>query len=1623
MELKGLNLDNKYNSITGSWLKAKNIIVKPKPKPSIQNEPGFDYVLEIDNTIIGTIKTPNEQVFFSTNGVVSEIGIKRGNDDYSIIIRDSRFNFSVTHPIYGVFDYNHKKELIIVWTDNKESVFILNVDDLPFGVDDTTKGFENSEDFKLVQLFPDMNGCNIQLTRVSDTNGSLKTGIYFVVLMYGFADESFLTYQNVSNKIVITDDSISTIFSQYDGCESGESTTKSIQLNISNLDTRYTYFKIGLISQISGVVEAHETEKIYISSEIMTYSISSVSNLAPQSINKFLQQTASYIKAKSLAISNRELLLFNVEEQAKANYQNYANNIKIEWYRDEGISLDSVRGSYKDPVFIFNKTGFKAGEVYAFYVKLNHKKGYIYGIYHIPGREFLSGDTATLPGNDISGNKLDSEVKTFQVYDTSDHYSPANTVYKYKGEMSYWENRNEVYPTDFGTIAGEKVRHHKFPNLYALEETHKNPIYYASGEGTAIPSDEANCDIDFDGNNNIIITSITWNNLTGESRFGIFTDSELDIQDTKYISNFKQIVKINATIQISSTIITDQYIISFVHKDANGIILDTKYQTITCDNSSQLSGDLIFNLGLLDTIEINSNIPDTNEGSLSIDTSLNNITLFTNIENELTEGTKFSKPLGIIVSNIEIPDEIKDDIDSIEILYAERTVENMTILGQSIIYPYYSSDPNPYVYELDENCHMHPFDILALNLDTKPTHILNELIFDCDETSDAPPIALIDHKLLDMLSDLSVSKYDSFSTHLDRLRTITDYKVLPPHNIAAIPSTEYKEGSCNFNIDAPITSITNEDKVLTNLCVYKQDVYKNFQNQNLISTGVIIKVRNLTEDNKIPIFGGDTYINAHSFKRFSGKWSVLSIGTTVYYLPYGIKVMNVPVESYFNIGLRYYDELNLYSRYYPKSSFTDMVYSGTDGLENEELFLSEPDDGNNIKVFTNLQLVNRDYQQLNLYVKGAVTMPNANIVSEFPFRIARSNPQLQESVSLNWRTFLTANYYEMPRDKGEIWHGVAQGKALYILHEKSIYVAIVKDVISGINEDIYLRTGDMFDRPPEEKIPTEDGYIGNRSIFGVVLTKHGLITLDRLSGKIFWFKSIDNIVEIIEDNMDFFEDLLKLQFEDLLDVVNPIMVNELMYLAAMEGTAITYGSGYQYETMINKIDNPILGKGCLLYYDDRYNRMITTVKNVERYPVDHDLGDVVPDYYDGKILQFGVKSELPTAASSFSFFLWGSNYTFNFIDSVPSDPPMGGGVENEYDILITTPEGMAESMYNYITGVMDGLENYYVRRVREVIIIKSKVYNDGQDLYISWQNDGILEIQSRQDSKVVDKSKTLSFSLDFGFWVAEHDYLPTFAKYISRNKGMLSSIDVNTDFMKSALYNHNSKDDYSKFYRVYDATNDELTAVRDEESSYVDYVFSSKSDKDFLLKSIIFENIVEDKDKSFWDKHFTHIGIYNEQQCTGLIELTVQTIENTLEDGNLAYHRGEWRFNKFSDNLLEQNVDFFNKDGSFNTLLIADSEVSAIVDGNVYMVDGIESSADYITYNGVDYTINTQTFVGVSGVTSFTTHGSAVVKNFKNWFDKSNFIGKFVAIRLYYDNSDNYKATLIDLKVNVKTLV
>jgi len=216
-------------------------------------------------------------------------------------------------------------------------------------------------------------------------------------------------------------------------------------------------------------------------------------------------------------------------------------------------------------------------------------------------------------------------------------------------------------------------------------------------------------------------------------------------------------------------------------------------------------------------------------------------------------------------------------------------------------------------------------------------------------------------------------------------------------------------------------------------------------------------------------------------------------------------------------------------------------------------------------------------------------------------------------------------------------------------------------------------------------------------------------------------------------------------------------------------------------------------------------------------------------------------------------------------------------------------------------------------------------------------------------TKLSNESITLSYSFDNKAWTCFHDYHPN-AIFYTRNF-LISVLNDITLANPAGLFEHNIDDKFGIFH-------DQVTIY----PAYIEPIYTTPAIVTKLSRNITWQTRVKEalSDTIFYDETFTHILVYNDDQCSGVITL-INGKNLNLTNDNIRNAEYTWKFNKFRDIVINRNELIVGEDGTINT-------------GNL--------------------NINTV------------------------WFHKSKFFSKFIAIRLIYDNINQHVIDIQDIGLN-----
>lgn len=1100
---KGMLLDvPKHAAPAGSWVYADNMVIGEGGFPCNEKGTSVHRNLGLGYEPCGVIKLDAGYILFSINSDDGKCRIERVSSSgvSTTIIHDIRLGFSKSNPIQGRYYFNNASELIIVWweglgaTANRPRV--LNVDCLPF-VLTVDKEFINDSDVDQLELVGKINNLTVQAT-VENSGGNLRTGSITLYFAYEFTDGSRTNWFHPTNPIKIVDESMLADVWQIDGgVDIGSN--KSIQLAFTNINTSYNKVAIMAVYDSGTSVEAVRLQPFSITGSSHIYKLTSLDNGVPVNIESELTPSLTFDRIHAGANVNNVLYVSNVKFREKPDIQSYINNIKVSWAASETVDIHSKDG-FVNPNTIITKRTFKPNEVYALYLVLTMDDGNRHA-YHIPGRDVLPIETILSLDEDATINEvvvetasdhntdqallIDADARYYQFYDTS----------RVDGKLGFWENRDEYYPNtdcflvkdDTDTVIGDlrtsRVRHHKMPSLRNIESRYGDWLAPFTAMQTFISSN-------IDGwSGNTATFQETVNNAGADVSISyVNTRYQIEFLTDKYL-------EVNFFFSLSgpdgdkfSTIEFDTII--------NGVTVAQNTERTDVKTSGVLFYSYFPKGSKLQIRIIRGAAQNATAGSklLLRDTAINS-------------AASEARLLSLQLDDIHIPDAVKEKVVSIELGYAVRDSENSTVLAQTTCFRLYNKDTTIFEPDVvllnDDIVKCHPFDMMIDQVSEKPDYI--------DEQSRWVPII-----------GTSLPVLHSVPTSASTvIRAIEEFKYVP-HGVTDPYDNEIGEDAVFIRLNSAIGQggpqpLPFRSGGLYDLKRHKTNIYANFQDQRVVCTGIRFNPTVNTAGN---ITGGDTFVYMYSVimprPMFQGEfdepallhyWNSLRLlGEYVYepmfYAAYGVHNVNhrhIELIDYSPKLLNFKGSI-LPMKAEEKTQVTNgldynKAYSKVNSLVPVEVFYCNDDCGNK-EIYTD------------------------------PYSVYKSVNSANETGEINWRRFLTNDYYRMSHDKGQVWSLQSLGNGLVIHQQNSLFYARATDTIATNNIQLALGTGEIFATRPVEVLSDEGGYFGCRDRFSTFVCKYGYFAVDR-RGVIGIFDG-DRLNEISLVNKNWFEQYLPL---------------------------------------------------------------------------------------------------------------------------------------------------------------------------------------------------------------------------------------------------------------------------------------------------------------------------------------------------------------------------------------------------------------------------------------------------------------------------------------------------------------
>lgn len=285
------------------------------------------------------------------------------------------------------------------------------------------------------------------------SEGKLLSGSYQVGVAYAI------------DNVILTDFTFSPSIKVF-----SESANNSLEVDISCIDSLFDQYAIILVSNTrENSLVTYNYGFFPVSNT--KFVIESTDNATVFSTQQALQKRVMFDTSNHITTNGEVLLLGGHQAVDNLNYQPLANTIDAEWNE---IKIPKELAPYYPSLL--------RDEVYSFGVEWFDKRGNSKGVFHIPGRQSVSGDVVEYTGDEYATNDiyevedcLPATLKKWQIENTAtltNDYGVtcsdcSGVVVSKAGLMGYWESENYTYPNDsevWGNLACEPVRHHRMPS-------------------------------------------------------------------------------------------------------------------------------------------------------------------------------------------------------------------------------------------------------------------------------------------------------------------------------------------------------------------------------------------------------------------------------------------------------------------------------------------------------------------------------------------------------------------------------------------------------------------------------------------------------------------------------------------------------------------------------------------------------------------------------------------------------------------------------------------------------------------------------------------------------------------------------------------------------------------------------------------------------------------------------------------------------------------------------------------------------------------------------------------------------------------------------------------------------
>jgi len=313
---------------------------------NIINEPGNELCAELPDgtTLIGAVQTNTEDLilFLYAEDGDHEIGsYNPAACSYTTLIKSSCLEFSLANPVQAIFRIAKGCNRKVYFTDTVTRYKAIDLDELDSYKDDNGDWICNKFYFS-----PLVNTPSISIASVQDSGGSLKVGAYQYSIRYLDSDLNATDWLYVTDPINILDDASTEGYWDIDGgvniVDSSDEegavppSTKSVRIQLTNLDTTYDYYQLAAVVSLEGIGSSSTAyvlpaQNISSSSATFTHSANEGNGIEQTTVSDIIVDKIKVDVVQTHQQLDNRLFLAGIKERVEdwAAYQQAANDITV----------------------------------------------------------------------------------------------------------------------------------------------------------------------------------------------------------------------------------------------------------------------------------------------------------------------------------------------------------------------------------------------------------------------------------------------------------------------------------------------------------------------------------------------------------------------------------------------------------------------------------------------------------------------------------------------------------------------------------------------------------------------------------------------------------------------------------------------------------------------------------------------------------------------------------------------------------------------------------------------------------------------------------------------------------------------------------------------------------------------------------------------------------------------------------------------------------------------------------------------------------------------------------------------------------------------------------------------